>query len=222
MHNPGTEERRDMLERGLRTFGIEPTDRALGLLCLFIDELLLWNRKMNLVGTSEVREIVVRHVLDSLSVYPFIKKVKEPILDVGAGAGFPSLPLAIADESLTLRGVERRKKRAAFLNNAAVILRLANFSVLECDVRDLEGRYRVVLARGVGELLYLYGLVRGILEEKAMIIAFKGKMSEIEKEVGKLKVAVRLDKGVNLHIQKVDVPYLDDEERNIVIIETNP
>jgi len=222
MHNPGTEERRDMLERGLRTFGIEPTDRALGLLCLFIDELLLWNRKMNLVGTSEVREIVVRHVLDSLSVYPFIKKVKEPILDVGAGAGFPSLPLAIADESLTLRGVERRKKRAAFLNNAAVILRLANFSVLECDVRDLEGRYRVVLARGVGELLYLYGLVRGILEEKAMIIAFKGKMSEIEKEVGRLKGAVRLDKDVNLHIQKVDVPYLDDEERNIVIIETNP
>jgi len=222
MHNPGTEERRDMLERGLRTFGIEPTDRALGLLCLFIDELLLWNRKMNLVGTSEVREIVVRHVLDSLSVYPFIKKVKEPILDVGAGAGFPSLPLAIADESLTLRGVERRKKRAAFLNNAAVILRLANFSVLECDVRDLEGRYRVVLARGVGELLYLYGLVRGILEEKAMIIAFKGKLSEIEKEVGRLKGAVRLDKDVNFHIQKVDVPYLDDEERNIVIIETNP
>jgi len=55
-----------------------------------------------------------------------------------------------------------------------------------------------------------------------MIIAFKGKMSEIEKEVGKLKGAVRLDKGVNLHIQKVDVPYLEDEERNIVIIETNP
>jgi 16S rRNA (guanine527-N7)-methyltransferase len=221
MHNP-ERDRRHLLERGLRILGIEPAERTLDLLCLFIDELLLWNGKMNLVGTSDVRDIVVRHVLDSLSVYPFIKHVKEPILDIGAGAGFPSVPLAIVDESLTLRGVERRKKRAAFLNNAAVILRLSNFRVLECDVRELKDRYRVVLARGVGELLLLYGLVRKILEERAMIIAFKGKMSEIEKEVGRLKSKVRLDKDVNLHIQKVDVPYLDDEERNIVIIETNP
>jgi 16S rRNA (guanine527-N7)-methyltransferase len=221
MHSPEPD-RRHLLERGLGMLGIEHTERTLELLCLFIDELLLWNGKMNLVGTSDEREIVVRHVLDSLSVYLFIKHVKEPILDVGAGAGFPSVPLAIVDGSLTLRGVERRKKRAAFLNNAAVILRLSNFRVLECDVRDLKDRYRVVLARGVGELLLLYGLVRRILEERAMIIAFKGKMSEIEKEVGRLKSKVRLDKDVSLHIHKVDVPYLDDEERNIVIIETNP
>ncbi len=221
MRIPGPD-RRSLLERGLARLGIEPTGRVLDLLCLFIDELLLWNGKMNLVGTSDVREIVVRHVLDSLSVYPFIKHVKEPILDIGAGAGFPSVPLAVVDGSLTLCGVERRRKRAAFLNNAAVILRLANYKVLERDVRDIEGRYRVVLARGVGELLFLYGLVRRILEERAMIIAFKGKLSEIEKEVGRLKGAIQPEKNVNLHIQKVEVPYLYDEERNIVIIETNP
>jgi 16S rRNA (guanine527-N7)-methyltransferase len=214
--------RRGLLAGGLRKLGIEHTERTLELLSLFVDELLLWNRKMNLVGTSDEREIVVRHVLDSLSAYPFIKHVREPILDIGAGAGFPSVPLAVVDGSLTLLGVERRKKRAVFLDNTAVILGLKNFRVLGCDVGDVRGRYRVALARGVGELHLLYGLARGVLEERSMIIAFKGKMSEIEKEVGRLKGKVPADRGVDLHIQRVDVPYLDDEERNIVIIETKP
>jgi 16S rRNA (guanine527-N7)-methyltransferase len=201
--------RRDLLEGGLRMLGIEHNERTLGVLSLFIDELLLWNGKMNLVGTSDEREIVVRHVLDSLSVYPFIKHVREPILDIGAGAGFPSVPLAVVDGSLTL-------------DNTAVILGLSNFRVLGCDIRDVKERHLVVLARGVGELLLLYELTRTILEEKGMIIAFKGKLSEIEREVGRLKGKVRVDKDVNLHIHKVEVPYLDDEERNIVIIETKP
>ena len=101
----------------------------------------------------------------------------------------------------------------------AVLLRLDNFSVIEGDVKDIKGSYDIVLARGVGELLLLYELTKKILKEKAMIIAFKGKITEIEKEVSRLK-RKNSNKGMNLNIQHVKVPYLDEEERNIVIIET--
>ena len=148
-----------------------------------------------------------------------MKNKKASILDIGAGAGFPSVPLVVVDNTLSICAVEKRHKRASFLKNVAVLLGLGNFSVIEGDVKDIKGSYDIVLARGVGELLLLYELTKKILKGKAMIIAFKGKITEIEKEVSRLK-GKNSNKGMNLNIQHVKVPYLDEEERNIVIIET--
>lgn len=211
---------RDLLLNGLLKLGIRATQKVLDLFSIYIEELLLWNRKTNLIGTTDSREIIVRHILDSLSVYHLLKAKKGSILDIGAGAGFPSIPLAIVDETLSICAVERRRKRASFLKNAAVLLGIQSLSVLECDVRDVKGGYDIIIARGVGELALLYDLTKGLVKEKSMIIAFKGKIREIEKEVARLKGKAAKNKDMNLHIQKVKVPYLDEEERNIVIIET--
>jgi len=224
---------RDLLLGGLYNLGIVKTsipmvssekeasfiEEKIDLFSQFIEELFLWNGKTNLIGRASIRDVIIRHILDSLSVYYLLKNKKASILDIGAGAGFPSVPLAVVDNTLSICAVEKRYKRASFLKNVAVLLRLGNFSVIEGDVKDIKGSYDIVLARGVGELLLLYELTKKILKEKAMIIAFKGKITEIEKEVSRLK-RKNSNKEMNLNIQHVKVPYLDEEERNIVIIET--
>ena len=211
---------RDLLTDGLNGLRIESTKNVLDSLVLFLEELVLWNRRTNLIGTSDETEIITRHILDSLTVYPLLKARKGSILDIGAGAGFPSVPLAIVDETLSICAVERRRKRASFLKSAVLLLGTGNLTVLECDARDVKGRFETIMARGVGELALLYELSKGLLKERTMIIAFKGKITEIEKEVSRLKGKQAENGDYNLHIQKVKVPSLEEEERNIVIIET--
>lgn len=211
---------RDLLSYGLHVLGIRVTQKIIDRFSLFIEELFLWNRKTNLVGTSGIREVIIRHIFDSLSVYNLLKNKKGTIIDVGAGAGFPSIPLAIVDDTLSIYAVERRARRASFLKNVAVLLGIDNFSVIERDVRDVKGLFDIILARGVAELACLYDLSKGLMKERSMIIAFKGKITEIEKEVARLRGKAADNREMNLQIQKVKVPCLDEEERNIVIIET--
>jgi len=231
---PIQSEDRELLAQGIRTLVIEKNAREesathwekaflrekIRLFSLFIEELLLWNTKTNLIGKAGVRDVIVRHVFDSLSVYYLLKGKDASILDVGAGAGFPSIPLAIVDRALRITAVERREKRAAFLENVSVLLGLDNLCVFQGDVRNTRGTYDIILARGVGDLSSIHKLTRKVVKEHAMIIAFKGKITEIEKEISRLKEKTANAKGLGLSIQQVKVPCLDEEERNIVIIET--
>jgi 16S rRNA (guanine527-N7)-methyltransferase len=216
---------RGLLENGLIRLSIyheatHPPYEVTRKFSAFLHELLLWSGSTNLMGTTDRSEIIVRHILDSLTVYHLLKNRKGSILDVGAGAGFPSIPLKIVEPGLEIYAVERRRKRASFLRNVSVVLSLENYFVIEGDVRNVKGSYDTVLVRGVGELLLIHELTKRVVKEKAMIIAFKGKITEIEKEVARLKGKASAEKDYSLQIQKVKVPYLDEEERNIVIIET--
>ncbi|MGQ9615847.1 MAG: 16S rRNA (guanine(527)-N(7))-methyltransferase RsmG [Spirochaetota bacterium] len=215
----GEGDRVKLLEGGLKALGIKPSPEMLSSFGKFLDELLIWNRKTNLVGTSDENDIIIRHILDSLTVYSLLKNIGGTIIDVGAGAGFPSIPLSIVDPSLRITAVERRSKRVAFLENVSTILRLKNYRVIGRDVEEVGERFDVVLFRGFGELKSLYLLSKKILKETGMIIAFKGKIKEINKEMERLKSQLK-DTSVKFRVQKVKTPYLEEEERNIVIIET--
>ena len=209
-----------LLRDGLVRLGIDCTQMMLDRFSLFVGELVLWNRHTNLVGTSDIEGIITRHILDSLSAYRLLKNQNGSILDIGAGAGLPSIPLKIAAPSLFITACERRRRRAVFLRNVVTLLGFNDMPVEERDVREIKERFDVVLARGVGELAWIVELTRTVLKECAMIIAFKGKITEIEREMERLKESSAADKGMHIDIQRVKVPYLDKEERNIVIIKT--
>ena len=215
-----TPTQRILLKNGLGKLGIEYSEKSLGLFSKFIQELLLWNSKTNLVGTQDVGQIITRHILDSVSVYYLLKSENRSILDIGTGAGFPSVPLKIVAEHLRITACERRSKRAAFLRNVSTLLGFIDYRVLERDVREVRERFDIILARGVGELKALVSLTQKVIKERSMIIAFKGKITEIEKEMKRLKESSSDQNGMSLDIQSVKVPYLDKEERNIVIITT--
>jgi 16S rRNA (guanine527-N7)-methyltransferase len=218
-HESNTRPYLQLLRSGLRELGIEPNSRLLDGMALFIEELVLWNEKTNLLGTRDRDQIVIRHILDSLTVYPLLAQKKGSILDIGAGAGFPSLPLALVDPELRVTAVEKRHRRAAFIKAASVLLGMGNYRVVEGDVRDMKEQFDVVLARAVGQLSELITLAARVIKEGTMIIAFKGKIAEIDREMKSLEEKVRQEGQHNIRIQRVQVPHLKEEERNIVIIE---
>jgi 16S rRNA G527 N7-methylase RsmG len=99
------------------------------------------------------------------------------------------------------------------------LLGLTGYRVVERDVRDVHEVFDVILARAVGELPLLYTLANNAIKEGTVIIAFKGKITEIDREMKSLREKVKGDGGHNIRIQRVQVPHLKEEERNIVIIE---
>jgi 16S rRNA (guanine527-N7)-methyltransferase len=210
---------RELLSEGLIELSLVPRPKILDSFLLFIDELIRWNRKTNLIGSTSRDQIIIRHIFDSLTVYRLLPSKKESILDLGAGAGFPSLPLAIVDPSLCITAVEKRRRRAAFLESMRTLLGLTGYRVVERDVRDVHEVFDVILARAVGELPLLYTLANNAIKEGTVIIAFKGKITEIDREMKSLREKVKGDGGHNIRIQRVQVPHLKEEERNIVIIE---
>jgi len=212
-------EHRSLLREGLGALGVPAGREVVDPLLLFLRELLLWNARTNLVGTSDPEEIITRHILDSLTAYPLLKREERPILDVGAGAGFPSIPLSVACRGLRVYAVERRRKRAAFLRNAGVLLGLERYTVVERDVRHVSGRYGVILSRAVSGLPALLADTRRIREEGAVIIAYKGKLSEIDREMEQLRRTLPPEAGYRFRVEPVRPPGRN-EERNIVIIET--
>ena len=211
-----------LLEEGLHNFDIDVLTDTIEKFTLFINELLFWNEKTNLVGTNDPRELIIKHILDSLSIYPLLGKRNLSILDIGSGAGFPGIPLAIVWRSYGITAVERRSKRAGFLRNVSNLLGLNNFIVKENDIRDLKKdfKYDVITARAFSELSQIYELSKDHLKEKSMIIAFKGKISELEKEVTRLREKINDEDKIGIHIEKVNIPNLEEEERHLVIIET--
>jgi 16S rRNA (guanine(527)-N(7))-methyltransferase RsmG len=217
---PLNRKERDILIDGLERIGVAHDRIMIERFSTFIEELSRWNRRTNLVGTQDIEGIITRHILDSLSLYRLLKAGNKSILDIGTGAGFPSIPLKIADPSLSITVCERRQKRAAFLQNVLTLLRFCDIEVEARDVREIPARFDIVLARGVGDLEEIVSLSRDVVKESGMIIAFKGKINEIEREMARLKRAQGADERMHIDIQRVTVPYLEKEERNIVIIQT--
>jgi len=211
-----------LLEEGFKYFNIDFLTDTIEKFTEFINELLLWNKKTNLIGTNEPSEIVTKHILDSLSIYPLLGKKNLSILDIGSGAGFPGLPLAIIWKGYKVTAVERRNRRAGFLRNISNMLELKNFKVVEKDVRDLDKslKYDIITARAFGDLNLIYELSKNYLKERAMIIAFKGRISEVQKEVERLREKIKDKDRVGVHIEEVKIPNLDEEERHLVVIET--
>ena len=121
---------RDHLAAGAAALGVELTDAMLNDLVRFADMLDLWSRKMNLVSCASSRELIERHLLDSLAVAPHLPDTGL-VVDLGSGAGFPGIPLAIHRRSQSFVLVEARRKRATFLNEVRRTLDLSNVEVLE-------------------------------------------------------------------------------------------
>jgi 16S rRNA (guanine527-N7)-methyltransferase len=118
-----------LLAAGARTAGVPLDSGQLRRFRLYLEELLLWNRRCNLVSSDDPEEIVLRHVLDSLAMVPLLPRRDGRLLDIGSGGGFPGIPLKIARTSLDVVLLEASRRKASFLKRAAVILGLEGLEV---------------------------------------------------------------------------------------------
>lgn len=116
--------------RALDMFGLRLSPRELDLFRRYVDELVSWSPRMNLVSRSDVHRVVDRHLLDSLSPIAFLRRCAG-MADFGAGAGFPGIPVAIVVPEMRVHLVEARRKRCTFLRHVARTLGLSNVQIWE-------------------------------------------------------------------------------------------
>ena len=174
-----------ILEEGAKSFGILLKERDIDLFALYLNELLKWNQKINLTAIRTEKEIIIKHFLDSLSVYPYLPK-DFTLLDIGAGAGFPGIPLKMVQPSLQLILIDSARKKVDFQNHIIRTLGLKGVGTVQGRVQDrgiLEqwaGKFDALVSRAFSDLRTFLALGYPFLKNGGMAIAMKGEMPEEE------------------------------------------
>lgn len=188
----------------------------------YYELLVEWNEKMNLTAITEKEEVYLKHFFDSITAsfyFDFSKPMS--ICDVGAGAGFPSIPLKIAFPSLQVTIVDSLQKRITFLNHLANELGLENVAFYHDRAETFgqkEGnreKYDVVTARAVARLSVLSELCLPLAKSNGHFIAMKGAAAQDEIKNG--EYAVNILGGEIEEVIDFQLP-IEESERNIVII----
>lgn len=200
----------DLLEDGLYALGLEERLAGDDRLMEFITELMNWNRIYNLTSVRKPTEIVTRHILDSLSVLPYLKG--ERILDVGTGAGLPGIPLAIACPEREFVLLDSSSKKLRFIQQTLGILNLDNVVLEHARIEDYqpETLFDTVICRAFSDLHDLCRHAARLCVAEGRLLAMKGvyPMTEIE---------CLEDKSVIDDVVSLDVPGLD-AERHVVVM----
>ena len=151
------------------------------------DILLEWNQKFNLTAITDFDEIEEKHFYDSFVLTNFFPINNMTLLDVGSGAGFPGIPLAIVDPTLHVTLLEANGKRVTFLKEAVKQLGLTNVEIIQGRAEELKTRekYDIVTARAVKELNILVEISFHLLKVHGVFIAYKGSNAKEELENAK-------------------------------------
>lgn len=167
-----------LLADGLAAMRIDLPPDAQARLLAYLDLLAKWNHAYNLTAVRDPREMVSRHLLDSLAVLPFVHG--DTLADLGSGAGLPGIPLAIARAGLAVTLVESNGKKARFLREAVRGLPLANVQVVQARVQDAAGRFDTVTARAFASLADMLAWGGHLLAPDGRWLALKGRVDATE------------------------------------------
>ena len=203
--------------------GIVLSPQQLNQFELYYHILIDWNEKMNLTAITDKPEVYLKHFFDSISpafYYDFTQITS--ICDVGAGAGFPSIPLKICFPHLKLSIVDSLQKRITFLNHLASQLELQDVAFYH-DRAETFGRkegiresFDVVIARAVARMAVLSELCLPLAKVNGTFIAMKAAAAQEELEQG--KTAIKVLGGEIDRIEQFTLP-IEQSERTIVFIE---
>ncbi|HSC48592.1 MAG TPA: 16S rRNA (guanine(527)-N(7))-methyltransferase RsmG [Gammaproteobacteria bacterium] len=180
-------------------------------LLAFVELLQKWNRAYNLTAVRDPEEMLVKHVLDSLAVLPYV--VHGPVLDVGTGAGLPGIPLAVAQPDMQFTLLDGNGKKARFVTHAAGALGLANVTAVQSRVEDYrpESGFATVLSRAFASLGDFLRLAGHAAAPGGRLLAMKG--AHPEQELADIPAGYKL-----LGVHTLEVPGLK-AERCVVEIE---
>ena len=202
------------LQSGLDEMQLTIPPDAADTLISYIELLHKWNRTHNLTAIKTVDEMVRRHLLDSLSLLPFVSDGN--LLDVGAGAGLPGIPLAICKPHLDVTLVDSVQKKTLFMSFATSNLGLNNTQVIHQRVEQLQQPpgYGMVVARAFSSLEKLTRLTRHLLAEDGRILAMTGYLPDPQE-------ITDLQKNTGFRLVKTEKLFVAGEhaERNIVILQ---
>jgi 16S rRNA (guanine527-N7)-methyltransferase len=168
------------LAAGLSELGLALAPAQVDALLLLVAELADWNTRVNLTAITDPAEVVDKHLLDSLAVLPLLKGLR--IADVGTGAGFPGLPLALADLDRRFTLVESTGKKAAFVRHAATVMKLPNVEVVQSRAETWRPSqlFDSVISRALGPLSDFVRVAGHLAARGGRLLAMKGRPPEAE------------------------------------------
>lgn len=185
-------EREKLLISGLKELGIEPSDTIISRFDKYLLELKKWNRAYNLTALKSDEDIIIKHFFDSLLYLKIIPEGQWSICDIGSGAGFPGIPMAIVKPELSLALIESSRKKAAFLRHIKRTFLFNNIEVLESRVEDVKNRlFDIAITRALFSIKDLIKKAGHILKREGFFLLNKG--PKFEDEIISLPDNVKLE-----------------------------
>jgi len=193
----------DLLTKGARYLGLELADKHLACFSLYLEEIARWSRVIDLISQTDAETIIHKHILDSLAVSPLIP-ADTRLLDLGSGAGFPGLVLAIMQSAREVVLLEARRKRVNFLKETVRRLKIKNVKVYEgraetlAKEASLRSSFAVVISRATWSLKEFLPLANHFIADRGIALSMKGPQGEKE-----LNDLAALPKTFGLRLQRV-------------------
>ena len=187
----------------------------------FMNLLLEWNEKVNLTAITEQKDIILKHFIDSLTVLKYIDNNKK-IVDVGTGAGFPGIPIAIQKEDIQITLLDSLNKRINFLNIVKQELNIDNIKNIHGRAEEFgqniinREKYDISISRAVANMSTLSEYLLPLVKIGGKAIFMKG--SDIKQELKDSEFAIQELGGKIAKIENFLLPDTD-MERNIIIVE---
>ena len=206
------------LKDGIKKIGLEYSDDKIERLLIYFQELLEYNKHTNLTAIRDEKEILEKHFLDSLLLQKLISEKKgKKIIDIGTGAGFPGMVLAIFNPEIEFTLLDSVGKKTKFLELVKNRLRLTNVEIVNSRAEDyinLENRetYDIGLCRGVNRLNVILEYIIPFLRVGGYFFSQKMEGTEEEKEA---ETALRLLESEVVRVDELELPNYKD--RRLVI-----
>jgi len=178
------------LTQSAQTLGLNVTDRQKVQLLTLLEQLLKWNKSYNLTAIKDPAQALTHHLLDSLSVVPFIKEQlsnnkqsnqSPQLIDVGTGPGFPGLPIAIMCPQLEVSLLDSNGKKIRFIQQVAHKIGLKQINAIHSRVQEHKGnRYDWVISRAFASTSDMLKMTQHLLAEQGSWLAMKAQDDQLD------------------------------------------
>lgn len=169
-----------------------------------------YNKKINITGALNIEDFIKEHIIDSLLALNIFEN-HDNIIDIGSGAGLPSIPLSIIYENKKFTLCESKNKKSEFLNILKKELSLKNIEIKNSNVYEIKEKYDTITARAFSDIKTLLKIFKKLKNKNSVLIAYKGKSDKIKEELEEIK-------NIEKYIVEIKKLNNKEKERNIVII----
>lgn len=208
-----------MLKEGADELGIKLSTKNINNFIIYLEELKIWSKKINLTGLKKDEDIITNHFLDSLSILKYLKE-DSTLLDIGTGAGFPGVPISIVCPGCFVTVLDSAQKKILFIRNIIRRLSLRNVKAItgraEVEQNNLKRKsFDFVVSRAVSNLRNVIKLSSPYLNEDGRMIVMRGEKGQLELEAMSKEI-----ENLELSVDKIDVfnlPFNESKRVSIIL-----
>ena len=193
-----------MLLKGAEELGVKLSTKNINDFIIYLEELKIWSKKINLTGLKKDEDIITNHFLDSLSILKYINE-DSTLLDIGTGAGFPGVPISIVYPGCFVTVLDSAQKKILFVRNIIRRLSLRNVKAItgraKAKENNLKGiSFDFVVTRAVSDFYNVIKLSSPYLNQNGRMIVMRGEKGELELEAMSKEI-----ENLELSVDKIDV-----------------